>query len=78
MSAQFGLKLGLFAPSVREQLAAQNLQAIDAADADHWQKDREAIKRLEMRDVLTMSAAGQARQRLMRQIGKSVEPVEQP
>lgn len=69
------LKLGLFAPTIGEQLAKQGLQAERAEDAAQWQSDREAIKRLEVRGILTDTEALLARHRLHREIGRNIEPL---
>lgn len=72
----FALKLGAFAPSVEEQLASQGLKAVHGGeDAIEWDKDRHAIKRLEMRGVLTEAEAEAARRRFMREVGRYIEPL---
>lgn len=58
-----GLHFGAGAGTVADQLTEQGF-AFDAGQAEHWQKDSDAITRLHLRGFITDAAAHRARQKL--------------
>ena len=67
-----GLHFGALVPNIGQQLFDVGIVP-NGASLKHWQKDADAIVRLNIRGLLTDSAVHVARQKLMKQIIKECE-----
>lgn len=66
------IHFGALVPSIAEQLAKAKLKA-SPKDVLHWQKDADAIVRLNVRGLLTDSATRAARKKLVKKMAKAVK-----
>ena len=76
MPQEFGITFGALAPEIKEQLDEAGL-VYDEKDADHFNRDAEAITRLFLRDLIPNGQAEKARQKLVKKIGEAVAPAEE-
>lgn len=65
------IHFGALVPSIAEQLAKAKLDA-PPKDVLQWQKDADAIVRLNVRGLLTDSATRAARQKLVKKMAEAV------
>ena len=65
------LNFGAMSHSIASQLIEQNID-FSAADCKTWQKDVDAVTLLHIRGFLTDSETHKARQRIIKNIGKSL------
>lgn len=71
--SEFGITFGALAPTIAEQLDEASLQ-YEEKDADHFNRDAEAITRLHIRDLIPDGQAEKARQKVVKKIGEAVAP----
>lgn len=64
------LRFGTLAPALNHQLREQGVE-LDAKDVEHWERDIDAVNRLGVRGVLTLSEAERARRRIFKQVHKA-------
>lgn len=75
MSSEFGITFGALAPEIREQLDEAGLR-YEEKDAEHFNRDAEAITRLHLRNLIPNGQAEKARQKLVKKIGEAVAPAD--
>jgi hypothetical protein len=66
------LHFGALVPNLGQQLFDAGV-IVSGTDIKHWQKDADAIVRLNLRGLLTDSAMHSARQKLMKKIVKGAK-----
>ena len=67
MEKTLNLRFGAMSPSIKEQLTEQKLK-FKVGDANHFQKDSEAIVRLKIRGLINESTAKKAQDNLFKKI----------
>ena len=68
-----GIRMGVLAPTISEQLADQCLTA-DREDIEAWERDRAAWNWLRLRGLLTQRESDNAAKRLTKAIAAEVVP----
>lgn len=67
---------GATADPIKQQLAAQFFAASDS-DCEWWQRDADAITRLDVSDLLPRSAVLNARKKLMKRIASNIRELDE-
>ena len=67
MEKTLNLRFGAMSPNIKEQLTQQGLK-FKVGDANHFQRDSEAIVRLKIRGLLNDSTAKKAQDKLFAKI----------